>query len=91
MAMGKAVVSHPIGAEGLQVTDGKDILLASDSEAFADKVVSVVQDQQLRPRLEIAARETAVELYSWEKITPKLMEVYDAVVAGTRSSSGQAQ
>ena len=37
MAMGKAIVSTSVGCEGLNVNDGKDIVIADDPEDFADK------------------------------------------------------
>ena len=40
MAMGKAVVSTTIGAEGLPVTPGRDVLIADDPRAFAQAVVA---------------------------------------------------
>jgi len=36
MAMERAVVSTTIGAEGLPLTDGEEIMLADDASAFAD-------------------------------------------------------
>src|SRR5262249_54224640 len=36
MSMGKAVVSTAIGAEGLPVTNGRDIVIADEASAFAD-------------------------------------------------------
>ena len=44
MAMGKAVVSTTVGAEGLPVTDGEHVLLADDPRAFADAVVRLMRD-----------------------------------------------
>lgn len=34
MAMRKAIISTTVGAEGIEYTDGKDILIANDAEAF---------------------------------------------------------
>ena len=41
MAAGKATVSTTIGAEGLDVHHGEDILLADDAESFAASVVDL--------------------------------------------------
>src|SRR5437764_4399390 len=46
MATGKAVVSTTIGAEGLDVSHGEDILLADDAETFADSVVALLSDAE---------------------------------------------
>src|SRR4029453_13045806 len=46
MGMAKAVVSTSIGAEGLPVSHGTDILLADDPACFADAVVRVIRDAE---------------------------------------------
>ena len=45
MAMEKPVVSTSVGAEGLPVSDGVDVLLADDPEAFAAAVVKILRDE----------------------------------------------
>jgi glycosyltransferase involved in cell wall biosynthesis len=67
-AMGKAVVSSPIGCQGLRAADGANIVIRESPAAFAHGVTSVLHDQALRRRLGRAARHTAVEHYSWARI-----------------------
>ena len=64
MAMGKATVSTSIGAEGLDVEDGRDILLADDAASFAASVIRLVRDEALRRRIEDAAARKAAR-YDW--------------------------
>ena len=45
MAMGKAVVSTTVGAEGLPVADGEHLLLADEPRAFARAVVRLLRDR----------------------------------------------
>ena len=68
MAMGKAVVSTTIGAEGLPVTHREDILLADDPAQFAHAVVSMIRDTDTRRRLEAAARRLVVDHYDWSAV-----------------------
>lgn len=79
MAMGKAIVSHPIGAEGLDVTDGKDIIIAEDPEMFARRVVELVRDVNLRTAISLQARKSVVEKYSWSTIIPKMERFYQEI------------
>lgn len=65
MAMGKAIVSTSLGAEGIEAVPGREILIADDPESFAAAVVSLLKDPGLRARLGGAARRLAVERYSW--------------------------
>jgi glycosyltransferase involved in cell wall biosynthesis len=66
MAMGKAVVSTRIGAEGLPVTSGHDVILADRPEDFARAVVRLLRNGEERRRLEDAARSYVEENASWE-------------------------
>jgi glycosyltransferase involved in cell wall biosynthesis len=68
MAMGKAVVSTTIGAEGLPVTHGETIVIADSPAAFADAVVRLLRDPGERQRLGAAARRLVVERYDWSAV-----------------------
>src|SRR5262249_19543560 len=48
MAMQKAVVSTPVGAEGLALQDGREICIAENPERFAKAVVDLVKSGSLR-------------------------------------------
>ena len=65
MAMGKAVVSTSVGAEGLPVTDGEHVLLADEPRRFAQSVVRLLRDTGRRRELERAARTLVVDHYDW--------------------------
>jgi glycosyltransferase involved in cell wall biosynthesis len=67
MATAKAVVSTTIGAEGLDVHHGRDIMLADDPRSFAQAVIMLLRDRDLRRRYEEAAAETAAR-YDWPAI-----------------------
>src|SRR5260370_237219 len=57
MGMGKAIVSTTIGAEGLPVRHGTELLLADSPDDFAKSVVTLLCDAAARRRLGNAARE----------------------------------
>jgi len=68
MAMGKAIVSTTIGAEGLPLENGRHIVLADEPRAFAAEVVRLMRDTQERRYLAENARALAEREYSWEKV-----------------------
>lgn len=68
MAMGKAVVSTTIGAEGLPVTTGSDIILADSPELFANAVCDLLESSEKRKLLGAAARKLVEERYSWAAV-----------------------
>jgi glycosyltransferase involved in cell wall biosynthesis len=65
MAMAKPVVSTHIGAEGINVTDGRDILLADTVGEFAGSVGQVLDDPPLARQLGAAARRLIEQRYDW--------------------------
>jgi glycosyltransferase involved in cell wall biosynthesis len=72
MAMGKAVVSTGVGAEGLPVTRGEHVLLADEPHTFARAVVRLLRDVGRRRRLEDAARALVLERYDWSAVAGTL-------------------
>jgi glycosyltransferase involved in cell wall biosynthesis len=78
-AMGKAVVSTSCGCEGLQASDGENILIRDDPRSFASAVAEVLEDHSLRVRLGTAGRATVERLYGWEAIARPMLETYLSV------------
>jgi len=72
MAMGKAVVSTTIGAEGLPVTPGRDIGIADTADAFAAEVTRLIEDGPARRSMEAAARRLVVDRYDWSAVAHDL-------------------
>jgi polysaccharide biosynthesis protein PslH len=68
MAMGKAVVSTSIGAEGLPVRRGRDIIIADSPEEFASAVVGLLQDRGRRDELGRAARQFVARQHGWDSV-----------------------
>jgi glycosyltransferase involved in cell wall biosynthesis len=85
MAMGKAVVSTAVGAEGLAIVPGRDMLIATDEEDFAAQIETVLRDGALRARIGGAARAMIEARYSWRSIGAALDEAYDCAYHGRRA------
>jgi glycosyltransferase involved in cell wall biosynthesis len=86
MGMGKAIVSTTVGAEGLPVTDGGDILIADAPESFAGAVVRLLREDGLRRRLERAARALVVGRYDWSAVA---RDFEDALVRLARARTSR--
>lgn len=76
MSMSKAVVSTPIGAEGLHVKHEHDILIAESPQEFANQIERVLRDPQLAARLGAQARRTADDEYSWKAAAQRLSDFF---------------
>jgi glycosyltransferase involved in cell wall biosynthesis len=82
MAMGKAVVSTSIGAEGLDVVSGRDLVLADDATNQIQAINLLLRDSVLRRRYEKAATQLAAQ-YDWSNIERRFTEVLQEVSRGT--------
>lgn len=80
MAVGKAVVSTTVGAEGLEVHAGQDLILADSAGEFAESVVRLLNERDDRRRVGDAAAATARQ-YGWTRIGEKFRDVLRGVVA----------
>jgi sugar transferase (PEP-CTERM/EpsH1 system associated) len=80
MAMGKAVVSTTMGAEGLPVRHGENIILADGPQEFARQVVALLRDPQRCLQLGAAARKLVEENYGWPAVAAHFDRIMQALV-----------
>jgi glycosyltransferase involved in cell wall biosynthesis len=79
MAMGKALVSTTIGAEGLDVTSGENCILADDPKSFGDSILALLGDVSLRRNYEKAAAALAAR-YDWSNIARQFEDVLQRAI-----------
>jgi glycosyltransferase involved in cell wall biosynthesis len=76
MAAGKAVVSTAIGAEGLALTPGRDVVVADTAAEFADAVRALLADHGRAERLGQAARALVEARYAWSACLAPIEALY---------------
>ncbi|HEX2616447.1 MAG TPA: glycosyltransferase family 4 protein [Flavobacteriales bacterium] len=76
MAMGKCVISTPMGAEGITCTDGTDILLARTATEFVDRIGEVLADPAVATRIGKNARALVRQRYASKRIVQELIAFY---------------
>ncbi len=76
MALGRPVISTSVGCEGLDVVDGRHLLIADSPATFAELTVNVLTNPTLYRRITSEARELVVARYDWDVIADTLMQVY---------------
>lgn len=72
LAAGRAVVSTTIGAEGLDLRAGEEILIADSAADFASSVLQLLRDADLRVRIGTAGQRAVREKYDWRAIGDQL-------------------
>jgi polysaccharide biosynthesis protein PslH len=48
MGFGKSIVATPLAAEGIEYENGKELFISSDSSGFADKIIKLLSNEELR-------------------------------------------
>jgi glycosyltransferase involved in cell wall biosynthesis len=74
--MHKPVVATPLGADGLEAVDGENLIIASEADAFAEAVLSLLRDPVRRQALGDAGRETVDNNYGLEAFVQKHEDAY---------------
>jgi glycosyltransferase involved in cell wall biosynthesis len=73
LAMGKAIVAHPIACEGIDVRDGRNVIFARQPDEFVENIVKLLESPELRMRLSVDARSLAESSYSYLFIGRRLV------------------
>jgi glycosyltransferase involved in cell wall biosynthesis len=81
MAAGKAVISTSIGAEGINVQNGKNILLANDPESFVKAIKKCVEDQHYCDEIGIRAKALIEKDHDNHKLIQKLIAFYTTILS----------
>lgn len=86
MAMGLPIVSTSVGCEGIGVMHDEQLLIADTPSDFADAVLRLLCNYELRRRLGEAGRAFVLQNYGWERILSRLDSALETIC-----SSGEAK
>jgi glycosyltransferase involved in cell wall biosynthesis len=81
LAAGCAVVATTIGAEGFELDNGREAILADTPETFAAAVLALLDDPERRAAMGARGQAFAAQ-YDWQRVAPLLNDVYDRLWAG---------
>jgi glycosyltransferase involved in cell wall biosynthesis len=80
MAAGIPVVSTTLGAEGLEVRDGTEIVIADTDEQFALAITQLVESDELQKQLHYAGRALIARRYDWAIAGESLFRIYEKLI-----------
>ncbi len=84
------VLSTTIGAEGLDVQDGRNIVLADTPQDFADRCLQLLADESRRSFLAVEGRRVVDEQYDWSRISPFVEAAWNRAVEKHQGRSAVA-
>lgn len=76
MAMRKPIVTTPVGCEGIDVTDGDSVMIATTAQDFADATLQLLSDRRRAQALAAAGYELVHARYDWSMIGEAMGEAY---------------
>jgi glycosyltransferase involved in cell wall biosynthesis len=76
LATGKTVVSTSIGAEGLAVENGRELVIADAPAEFAEQVLALLRDPDRRRQLGANGRRLVETRYSWDSLVDRMDAVW---------------
>lgn len=82
LAAGKALVASPRALAGLAVTNGREVLVAEDDDAFVEAVSALLADEQRRVELAQRARLWAESALGWRPSVAAYEALYGELLAG---------
>ena len=80
MAMSKAIVGTSISFDGLDVTSGREAIMADEPEEFARQVISLLNDPTMRTQLGEAARRYVEENHDWKDVGQQVERLYETAI-----------
>ncbi|MBN1674488.1 MAG: glycosyltransferase [Kiritimatiellae bacterium] len=80
--LGKPIVSTTVGAEGLELVHGENVMIADSPAEFADACVRLLRDAGERERLGAEVRELAERVYSQENIARLVEKAVRSILQG---------
>ena len=81
MAMQKAIVATSLSIEGLDVAENREVLLANDAQAFANKVVHLLTHPEEAQRVGMNGFRRVQERYSWSAMGKAMETAIESVMA----------
>jgi glycosyltransferase involved in cell wall biosynthesis len=81
MALGRAVVSTPVGCEGLAVEHGRELLIAEGATEFAEAVLRLLAAPALGCELATRARAVVEQTHDWRILGARLVALYRSILS----------
>jgi lipopolysaccharide/colanic/teichoic acid biosynthesis glycosyltransferase len=80
MACGTPVVSTEVGANGLGLEHGRDVVVANEPEVMADEIIDLLARPDRRERLGRAGRRYVEREHSWDASARRMESIYLSVL-----------
>jgi len=80
MAVGKCIVSTSIGAEGIDYTNQKNIVIADTAQEWINEIESLITNPESTKTIGKEAAMLAIEKYNWETLVNAFISLYQRLI-----------
>jgi glycosyltransferase involved in cell wall biosynthesis len=91
LACALPVVSTRVGAEGLTLRPGKDLVVVDGVEGMAEALLRCLREPGPAQEMARVGREAVLERYDWDTLAQKLEEVWEKAIRQSAASQGEAE
>ena len=78
--MEKCIISTSLGAEGINFTNGKDILIANNADEFYDAIKHCITDEEFCRSIGLNARKLIEQQHDINVVTARLVKLYERLL-----------
>ena len=86
MAMQKCIISTALGAEGINFTNGTNIMIANDQDEFYHAIERCISDEEFCKSVGLNARKLVEQQHDVNKVAKDLVKFYKKLGASPQSS-----
>lgn len=80
MSLGKCIFSSAVGAEGIEYSNGKDIVICENPEEWIRKILEYFHDPEKFSSIEVNSRKLIQEVYDNKKVTGQYIQLYKDLI-----------
>lgn len=80
MSVGKTVITTSVGAQGIDYTDGVNLLIANTPQEFASQIKHCLDDRDFCDSVGQSAARLIAEQYNSGKLADQLLNFYDQII-----------
>ena len=77
LSQAKPVITTTVGAEGIEITENENIMIADDPQQFAEKTIYLLENPDVAKKMGQKGRKLIEEKYDWNIIEKQMNEVYE--------------
>lgn len=82
MARGIPTVTTSVGAEGIDIENGRELLVADDPLRMADAIDALLENRDMWERLQASSRQLIRDRYTWRRLFAAMHGEMDRCLAG---------